>query len=197
MELAIFASSLIWETLRASAFCRWPELFLGDSGKVAWWNVQVPQIKKRGYGWLSNYDIIQKPTLVWIDAHGNWLYIWSQMCAVMPQYCLQFKDTYLQKCGWHGALVVASVLIVLSVLSSLPSFNFDGSAWHVPCSDLSPWLGTDPSRLGGTSMVSYSIMTLLPQAFYYAPILLPFAIGNGMVAGRSWSCANLFHIEIF
>lgn len=45
-------------------------------------------------------------------------------------------------------------------------------------------------------MVSYSIMTLLPQAFYYAPILLPFAIGNGMVAGRSWSCANLFHILI-
>ena len=56
------------------------------------------------------------------------------------------------------------------------------------------WFGTDPSRLGGTSMVSYSIMTLLPQAFYYAPILLPFAIGNGMVAGRSRSCANLVHM---
>lgn len=39
-------------------------------------------------------------------------------------------------------------------------------------------------RLGGTSMVSYSIMTLTPQAFYYAPILLPFAVGNGVVAGR-------------
>ena len=33
-------------------------------------------------------------------------------------------------------------------------------------------------------MVSYSIMTLTPQAFYYAPILLPFAVGNGVVAGR-------------
>ena len=46
--------------------------------------------------------------------------------------------------------------------------------------------GFDTSRLGGTSMVSYSIMTLVPNAFYYAPVLLPFALGNGVVAGRKF-----------
>jgi hypothetical protein len=35
-------------------------------------------------------------------------------------------------------------------------------------------------------MVSYSIMTLVPNAFYYAPVLLPFALGNGVVAGRKF-----------
>ena len=35
-------------------------------------------------------------------------------------------------------------------------------------------------------MVSYSIMTLVPNAFYYAPVLLPFALGNGLVAGRNF-----------
>ncbi|CAJ1341284.1 unnamed protein product, partial [Effrenium voratum] len=34
---------------------------------------------------------------------------------------------------------------------------------------------------GGTSMVYFSAMTLVPNAFYYAPILLPFALGNGLV----------------
>jgi len=55
---------------------------------------------------------------------------------------------------------------------------------HVPAEVRMAWLG-------GTSMVSYSIMTLLPQAFYYAPILLPFAIGNGMVAGGLYLAADL------
>lgn len=35
---------------------------------------------------------------------------------------------------------------------------------------------------GGTSFAYFSCMTLLPNAFYYAPILLPFAIGNGVTA---------------
>eukprot|EP00913_Durusdinium_trenchii_P002814 g2605.t1 len=55
---------------------------------------------------------------------------------------------------------------------------------HVPADVRMAWLG-------GTSMVSYSIMTLVPQAFYYAPILLPFAVGNGMVAGSLYLVADL------
>lgn len=35
---------------------------------------------------------------------------------------------------------------------------------------------------GGTSMVFFSIMTAMPNSFYYAPILLPFAVGNGLTA---------------
>lgn len=150
--------------------------------------------------------LLQKPTLVPIwsqtvvlpapDVHSDA----SISSAAAPLREPQFKDTYLQKCGWHGALFVASVLILLSILSSLPSLNFWWLSLTCPMFGLVPsfqWFGTDPSRLGGTSMVSYSIMTLLPQAFYYAPILLPFAIGNGMVAGRSRSCANLLHMLYF
>jgi len=35
---------------------------------------------------------------------------------------------------------------------------------------------------GGSSMLMFSAMTLVPNAFFYAPLLLPFAIGNGVTA---------------
>lgn len=44
---------------------------------------------------------------------------------------------------------------------------------------------------GGTSMLYFSAMTLMPNAFYYAPILLPFAIGNGVTAGAFYLGADL------
>jgi hypothetical protein len=34
----------------------------------------------------------------------------------------------------------------------------------------------------GSSMAVFTAMTLVPNAFYYAPVLLPFAIGNGITA---------------
>ena len=43
---------------------------------------------------------------------------------------------------------------------------------------------------GGTSMAYLSAMVLLPNAFYYAPVLLPFAISNGVTAGGLYIVAE-------
>ena len=39
---------------------------------------------------------------------------------------------------------------------------------------------------GGTSFAYFSAMTLVPNIFYYAPLLVPFAIGNGVTAAASY-----------
>jgi len=39
-------------------------------------------------------------------------------------------------------------------------------------------------------MLYFSAMVLAPQAFFYAPLLLPCAIGNGAVAGATYSIAD-------
>jgi len=44
---------------------------------------------------------------------------------------------------------------------------------------------------GGTSMVYFSTMVLMPNAFYYAPVLLPFAVGNGVTAGGLYLIADV------
>eukprot|EP00971_Amphidinium_carterae_P280078 5560017-Amphidinium_carterae.1 len=41
-------------------------------------------------------------------------------------------------------------------------------------------------------MVYFSAMVLAPQVFEYAPLLLPFAIGNGFVAGAYYLLAERF-----
>lgn len=38
----------------------------------------------------------------------------------------------------------------------------------------------------GTTFAYFSAMTLVPNAFYYAPLLVPFAIGNGVTAAASY-----------
>lgn len=43
---------------------------------------------------------------------------------------------------------------------------------------------------GGTSMLYFSAMVLAPDAFFYAPVLLPFAIGNGVVASAAYVVAE-------
>lgn len=43
---------------------------------------------------------------------------------------------------------------------------------------------------GGTSFIYFSCMTLMPNAFYYAPILLPFAVGNGATASAVYLAAD-------
>ncbi|GMH66524.1 hypothetical protein TrRE_jg6504, partial [Triparma retinervis] len=50
-----------------------------------------------------------------------------------------------------------------------------------------------PSRLlvtGGTSVLYFSCMILAPNAFYYAPVLLPFALGNGLTASLVYACLD-------
>eukprot|EP00928_Gymnodinium_smaydae_P080647 TRINITY_DN64303_c0_g1_i1.p1 TRINITY_DN64303_c0_g1~~TRINITY_DN64303_c0_g1_i1.p1 ORF type:complete len:679 (+),score=130.51 TRINITY_DN64303_c0_g1_i1:206-2038(+) len=44
---------------------------------------------------------------------------------------------------------------------------------------------------GGTSMLYFSAMTLMPNAFYYAPVLLPFAVGNGVTAASVYLAADV------
>ena len=39
---------------------------------------------------------------------------------------------------------------------------------------------------GGASLLQFSLMTLVPNAFYYAPLLLPFALGNGLTAAAAY-----------
>lgn len=36
---------------------------------------------------------------------------------------------------------------------------------------------------GGTSMLYFSCMVLVPKVFFYAPLMLPFALGNGVTSG--------------
>lgn len=43
---------------------------------------------------------------------------------------------------------------------------------------------------GGTSMLYFSAMVLAPNSFYYAPILLPFAIGNGVTAAGVYAALD-------
>ncbi|CAE8639406.1 unnamed protein product [Polarella glacialis] len=43
---------------------------------------------------------------------------------------------------------------------------------------------------GGTSMLYFSAMVLAPNAFYYAPILLPFAVSNGVTAAALYLAAE-------
>ena len=43
---------------------------------------------------------------------------------------------------------------------------------------------------GGTSMLYFSAMVLAPDAFFYAPVLLPFAIGNGVMASATYVVAE-------
>jgi hypothetical protein len=50
-----------------------------------------------------------------------------------------------------------------------------------------------PARLavtGGTSVLYFSLMTLAPNAFFYAPILLPFAVGNGLTSALVYAAVE-------
>lgn len=44
---------------------------------------------------------------------------------------------------------------------------------------------------GGSSMLCFSAMVLLPKAFFYAPLLLPFALGNASVAAVTYLGVDL------
>eukprot|EP00929_Paragymnodinium_shiwhaense_P108867 TRINITY_DN75217_c0_g1_i1.p1 TRINITY_DN75217_c0_g1~~TRINITY_DN75217_c0_g1_i1.p1 ORF type:complete len:610 (+),score=47.79 TRINITY_DN75217_c0_g1_i1:53-1882(+) len=43
---------------------------------------------------------------------------------------------------------------------------------------------------GGTSMLYFSAAVLMPKAFYYAPLLLPFAVGNAVTAAATYTVAE-------
>lgn len=88
----------------------------------------------------------------------------------------------------EAPLLVRASLVGASTAMMTPLFPVIGLNYlvfrHVPADVRMVWLG-------GTSMVSYSIMTLVPNAFYYAPVLLPFALGNGVVAGSLYLAADV------
>ena len=43
---------------------------------------------------------------------------------------------------------------------------------------------------GGSSLLMFSAMTLVPNAFYYAPLLLPFAVGNGITSAALYTISD-------
>ena len=55
------------------------------------------------------------------------------------------------------------------------------------------WLTLDQRLVltGGTSMLYFSSMVAAPQFFYYAPLLLPFAAGNGAVASATYVATEI------
>eukprot|EP00435_Cladocopium_sp_Y103_P024402 s2417_g6.t1 len=98
------------------------------------------------------------------------------------------KGQESQQWSQEAPLLVRASLVGASTAMMTPLFPVIGLNYlvfrHVPADVRMVWLG-------GTSMVSYSIMTLVPNAFYYAPVLLPFALGNGVVAGSLYLAADV------
>ncbi|KAJ1455854.1 hypothetical protein M885DRAFT_190740 [Pelagophyceae sp. CCMP2097] len=45
---------------------------------------------------------------------------------------------------------------------------------------------------GGSSLAYFSAAVLAPEAFRYAPLLLPFAVGNGLTAAALYTAADVF-----
>ena len=81
------------------------------------------------------------------------------------------------------SLLVGSATALATPLFPVIGFNFFAKRFLDPVQRM--------AITGGGSVLVYSAMTLLPNAFYYAPLLLPFAVGNGVTAAGLYIASDV------
>ncbi|GMH52782.1 hypothetical protein TrST_g13555 [Triparma strigata] len=91
-------------------------------------------------------------------------------------------NTHTPPLAVRTALVGTSTAL-LTPLFPVIGFNQLAFRWLDPA--------TRSAITGGSSMLYFSAMVLAPNSFYYAPILLPFALGNGVTAAAVYASLDV------